>query len=287
MKTRSLVAWGVPVALVLAGGLLVYGPLGSSGDADAQRRPAGSAGAGAATNAAPRRLPHTVLRSIPHPAPSFTEGLLWHQGSLFESVGPYGESEVRELDATTGVVRQRRTNAQSEFGEGLALQGDVLVQLTWHEGYALRLQRAGLTPATPPRWTYQTEGWGLTWMPDRQHFARSDGSARIRFHNGTDFTEDGGIEVRRAGVALRNINELEYARGHLYANVWGTEAQHQRILEVDPASGAVTAEVDLHDLCAQEHVGPDHELNGIAYNPEENVFYVTGKRWERIYVLRW
>lgn len=234
---------------------------------------------------APHQVPQ-ILRKIPHLAPGFTQGLVWANGSLFESLGLYGKSEVRELDAETGALRLRRSNSEKEFGEGLALQGDVLVQLTYREGYALRYTREGLIPIEP-RWNFSTQGWGLTWMPDKQRFARSNGSAQVHFHNAIDFTESSVIEVRRNGIPLHHINELEYARGRLYANVYGTSAQAQHIFEIDPETGNVTAEIDFQSLCASELLTVNRELNGIAYNSKQDIFYITGKNWRFIYLVRW
>lgn len=234
----------------------------------------------------PIKRPWTLVRTIMHPKPSFTQGLVWHDGSLFESIGLYGSSEVRELDAQTGALRQRQVNYKHEFGEGLALKDDYLIQLTYKEGYALRYMRKNLS-SMAPYFSYKNEGWGLCYMPDRKKFARSDGSAWIRFHDQDNFAENGGIKIHRAGAELININELEYARGNLYANIWGTSAQAQRIIEINPSTGQVTAEIDLSDLCKREHMTINRELNGIAYNSLEGVFYVTGKNWENIYVVRW
>lgn len=238
------------------------------------------------TTKLPLRVVPNVVRSLPHPMPGSTQGLLFAQGSLFESVGIYGHSEVRNFDAWTGALHARHHNNRYEFGEGLALQGDTLLQLTWREGYAIRLTRVGFNTIGEP-WYYSGEGWGLTWMSDRQSFVRSDGTSRLHLHNATSFTEEGTIEVRRAGVPLKFLNELEYARGNIYANLFGISAEAQHIIEINPSSGEVTAEIDMRTQCQEEGISFNRELNGIAYDPDEDVFYVTGKNWKKIYVVRW
>ena len=233
----------------------------------------------------PSLLVPEVLRFLPHLRPGHTQGLLFAGGSLFESVGLYGQSEVREIDAKTGELCARHQNNNFEFGEGLALHGDTLIQLTWREGYALRLTRVGLTVETP--WSYSGEGWGLTWVSDTQTFFRSDGTSLLHIHNATNFGKEGTLEVKRVGVALKNLNELEYAQGTIYANLYGATAKDQYIIAIDPHSGDVTAEIDFRTLCQEEGIAVGRELNGIAYDPDEDVFYITGKHWEKIYVVRW
>lgn len=231
------------------------------------------------------RVPQ-IVHTLPHPIVGYTQGLVWSQGSLYESVGLYGQSEVRQIDADTGSLRFRRFNSKEEFGEGLAIKDNTLVQLTWREGYALRLTAPGLKPIEG-RWSFTPEGWGLTWMPDKKLFVRSDGSSVLHFHNATDFSETGTLQVRRAGIPVPNLNELEYAKGSLFANIYGVSAEARRIIEINPASGDVTAEIDLEALCKKEKVTFHRELNGIAYNPEQDVFYITGKNWDFIYAVRW
>jgi glutamine cyclotransferase len=230
-----------------------------------------------------KRIPE-VIRIIPHPEPNYTQGLLWFNGALFESVGLYGRSELRELDAESGKVRQRQQNKRTEFAEGLALRGDELVQLTWREGYALRYNRHDLKPIEP-RWRFSTDGWGLAYIPEKDLFVRSDGTANLHFHKSENFEEIGILNVTRSGAPVNKLNELEFAKGRIFANVWGTNAEAQKILEIDPDTGKVVAEIDLQSICALEKVVINRELNGIAYNPEQDLFFITGKNWKYIYIL--
>lgn len=227
-----------------------------------------------------------VIFSVPHAAPAYTQGFLWDKGSFYESVGLYGLSQVRQLDAATGAIQQNRINNLNEFGEGLALKEDTLVQLTWREGYALRMNLANLNPVLP-NWSFAPEGWGLTWMPDENLFIRSNGTSFLYFHNPNDFSFVRTIEVKNDGKSVPFLNELEYAKGKIYANVYGIGRDAQRILEIDPNNGHVTAEIDFKDLCVKEKAGLQREFNGIAYNTEKDLFYVTGKNWQFIYAVRW
>lgn len=124
-------------------------------------------------------------------------------------------------------------------------------------------------------------------MSDKNLFVRSNGSSILHFHDATNFSQVSTLEVRSNGVPVPLLNELEYAKGFIYANVYGVSDEARRILKIDPLSGEVKALVDLHALCEKEKVTYHRELNGIAYNPVLDLFYITGKNWQFIYALRW
>jgi glutamine cyclotransferase len=249
--------------------------------------PAPSAGAEQAAPVAVSRLRPRILATWPHDRTSFTQGLLCHRGALYESTGLYGRSTLRRLALETGEAVLRRDLAPTQFGEGLAL-GNVgalgnlghlenveLVQLTWREGVALRYDPETLAPRGEFR--YSGEGWGLVF--DGQRYVRSDGTAVLRFHDAGSFAETGRLEVTLDGRGVDRLNELEWSEGSLYANRWGTD----EILRIDPASGKVTAVIDASGLLSDAERRAAEVLNGIAYDPERRVFYLTGKLWPRLF----
>lgn len=230
--------------------------------------------------------PCVIISSIPHGDNIFTQGLLYYDGALYESIGRYGQSHIRKLNSKTGEIMASFANAPHEFGEGLTLINHELVQLTYREGYALRYNIDDLSPLTP-NYYYQGEGWGLSYVPEKNLLARSDGTSIIRFHDTVTFLEKNHIEVLKDGIAVSMINELEYAQGFLYANIYSAKKEHWHILEIDPTTGIVTALIDMSIFGELENINISHIMNGIAYNPLLDVFYITGKNWQNIYTVKW
>ena len=241
-----------------------------------------SAGRCAPEVPAPRPSPASVERRVvrvlaewPHDPTSYTQGLLWHDGGLWESAGQYGRSELRRVELESGRVLRRVALPAEMFAEGLALAGDRLWQLTWREGVALAWDVGSLSPAG--RAAYEGEGWGLAF--DGERFWMSDGSADLQVRNGATFALERRLAVTRRGQPLGFLNELEWAEGALWANIW----QSDEIVRIDPKTGAVTAEVDASGLLTpQERAGAD-VLNGIAWDPARRVFYLTGKLWPKLF----
>ncbi len=231
---------------------------------------------------APRSIEHLVVRVLatrPHDARSYTQGLLWYQGKLYESAGQYGRSDLRETDPKTGTVLRRAALPQSVFGEGLARVGGRLVQLSWRESVAFSWDLA--TFAEGPKFRFAGEGWGLCY--DGKRLIRSDGSDVLTFHDPETFAETGRLSVRRSGQPVFYLNELECVGPDVYANVYQTD----EILRIDGATGEVTASIDASGLIAPEERRAGAEvLNGIAWNPEEKIFYLTGKLWSEMFEVR-
>jgi glutamine cyclotransferase len=226
-------------------------------------------------SAVPKCIP-VIVGSIPHPDAPFTQGLCYDNGVLYQSSGLYGESAVRSLD-TNGVVRARQPMAEQNFGEGCALLDGRLFQITWREqrGYVYSLPM--LAPVDSFR--YQGEGWGLCTVADR--FFMSDGSDRLSIRDAR-FAMTGSVAVTCGGKPLVNLNELEFARGYLYANVWYSDF----IFEIDPQSGVVRRIIDCSEIVRRENPpAADFVLNGIAWRPHDNRFYITGKKWKNIYIV--
>jgi glutamine cyclotransferase len=217
-----------------------------------------------------------VLAVFPHDRRAYTQGLLWENGGFVESSGLYGQSFVRRWrpDQPRPLVEERL--AGDVFGEGLAAMGERLIQITWREGVAFYRDR--VTLAEIDRRTYDGEGWGLCW--DGSRLIMSDGSATLTLRDGETFAPLDTVVVRAGAAPVRQLNELECVDGAVYANLYGSD----RIARIDPASGQVSAWIDASGLLTDAEIAGGAEvLNGIAYNPDTATFYLTGKRWPRLF----
>lgn len=235
----------------------------------------------ASTSGNPERLILQVLSVMPHDTSSYTEGLLWDNGFLYESSGLYGKSNIRKVDPKTGQVLQRQDDPTQVFGEGLALDGNQLVQLTWQEHTAYIYDRDRFTQTGS--FSYQGEGWGLCY--DGEHFYMSNGSATISARDGKTFAVINQVQVVWSGKPVTMVNELECVEDSLYANVWRTN----NILRIDKASGQVTAVIDASGLMTEQEyaeAGDDGVLNGIAYDPQSGTFFITGKQWPKLFQVK-
>ena len=228
-----------------------------------------------ADDAPPERLFARVLEEFPHDPQAFTQGLLWHDGELVEGTGQYGDSVLRRVDPFSGVVLLETPIDPGFFGEGVARAGDRLIQLTWQAGVALVWDARTLAPLD--QFTYRGEGWGLTF--DGQRLIMSDGSARLTFRDPATFAEIGGVDVTLNGRPLAKLNELEAVDGAVWANVWTED----RIVRIDPASGRVTGIAELGFLLSAAERRRTDVLNGIAWDPSSETFWITGKMWPKIF----
>lgn len=221
-----------------------------------------------------------VIAIYPTDPEAFTQGLLFHEGRLLESTGLYGRSSLREADPTTGRVLRRVALEERFFGEGIALVGEKLIQLTWREETALVYDLATFTELK--RFTYDGEGWGLCF--DGTVLFRSDGSSTITLHDPDTFAVVGTLPVTMHGRPVPFLNELECVGDKLYANLFLTDM----IVVIDARSGIVTAQIDARALtrASGRPPLPDAVLNGIAYDPDEELFYLTGKLWPTMFKVR-
>ncbi|RKT52323.1 glutaminyl-peptide cyclotransferase [Saccharothrix australiensis] len=219
-----------------------------------------------------------VLGEVPHDPAAFTQGLELADGELYEGTGLVGRSSLRRVDPATGEVRQRVDLPPPLFGEGVTVVDDRIWQLTWQNGVAILRDRRTLEEVK--RVTYDGEGWGLCRDGDR--LVMSDGTEELRFVDPETFAERGRVTVRRNGVPLVRINELECVGGHVWANLW----QQDEVVRIDPASGDVLATVDLTSLRPPDVPRTD-VLNGIAAVPgAADEFLVTGKNWPKLFRVR-
>jgi glutaminyl-peptide cyclotransferase len=219
-----------------------------------------------------------VAREFPHDTAAFTQGLVWHDGTMYESTGQVGQSNIRRVAVETGAVEQRRDLAPPHFGEGIAIVGEKLFQLTWQSGVAYVYDRQSFAPRGEFR--YEGEGWGLT--TDGSQLIMSDGTAALRFLDPETFAESHRITVTENGTPVKNLNELEWVKGEVWANVWTTD----RIARIDPQTGAVVGWINLTGLLpASLRSGREDVLNGIAYDAAGDRIFVTGKKWSRLYQI--
>ena len=222
---------------------------------------------------------YDVVRTYPHDEAAFTQGLVYADGYLYESTGLYGRSSLCKVEVETGRVLQQRSLVPNVFGEGLALYGDRLVQLTWQSHVGFVYDRDSFEVLD--QFTYPTEGWGITY--DGAHLIMSDGSATLHFLDPETFAEVKTVEASDQGGPVTNLNELEYIDGEIYANVWLTD----RIVRIAPDTGTVTGWIDLTGLLAPEYRTETTDvLNGIAYDRVNDRLFVTGKLWPRLFEIR-
>lgn len=218
-----------------------------------------------------------VTARFPHDPAAYTQGLVWQDGQFYESTGRYGYSELRRVELATGRVLAARALPADRFGEGLALLGGRLYQLTWESGVAYVYDAATLAPLDSFR--YEGQGWGLA--TDGRSLWMSDGSDSLRVLDPATFATRRTVKARLNGQPLVRINELEWVDGALLANVYETD----KIVRIDPASGDVTRVYDLAGLYPDRPPEVD-VLNGIARAPAAGELLLTGKYWPTVYQVR-
>jgi glutamine cyclotransferase len=229
----------------------------------------------------PNLQDYRVVASYPHDHEAWTQGLFWHNGSLYEGTGQEGKSAIREVNLTTGGIKRETRMGDEYFGEGIALVGNRIYQLTWQnkKGFIYDLN----TFKQVGEFSYQHEGWGLTY--NGTHLILSDGTATLRFLNPSTMAVVKTLVVRNNGSPVDSLNELEMVKGELWANIWTQDS----IARIDPNTGTVNGWVVLKGLLPESErnrYGYIDVLNGIAYDPEGDRLFVTGKLWPRLYEIK-
>ena len=217
-----------------------------------------------------------IYNTYPHDSTAFTQGLVYNNGIFYEGTGLYGESTLRKVAIETGEVTQKIDLASEYFGEGITLFNDNIIQLTWREkkGFVYNKETFQLVA----EFSYDSEGWGITF--DGEYLIMSDGTNLLYYLDPDNYSTIKQVSVTANGEAVNNLNELEYIKGNIYANIWQTD----RIAVIEP-EGEVIGWIDLEGILPYEDCPQKDVLNGIAYNPEENRVYVTGKFWCKLFEL--
>ncbi len=219
-----------------------------------------------------------VVAEYPHDTQSYTQGLFFHDGQLYESTGQNGKSTFRKVDLATGKPLKRLDFDEKYFVEGSVMLGDNLYILTWESRVAFLYDAKTLEFKSS--WSYPREGWGLT--TDGRQLIASDGSATLFFMN-ENFALKRRLIVKCEDRPVRLLNELEYIDGKIWANIYTSN----EIVIINPKNGNVEGVIDCRGLLPKELYRPDTDvLNGIAYNPENGKIYLTGKNWPKMYEVR-
>jgi glutaminyl-peptide cyclotransferase len=223
-----------------------------------------------------RMVMPSVVRSYPHDPTAFTQGLVYHGGDLLESTGRNGESTFRRVRLETGEVLRKVDVPEQYFAEGLAVLGGKAYQLTWQQGTGFIYDLESFTQSGTFR--YEGEGWGLT--TDGHSLILSDGSDQLRFIDPNGFAVQRTLAVSDAGQPVNNLNELEWVRGEVWANVW----HDRRIARIDPQTGRVREWLDLSQIYPEaETVDEEAVPNGIAWDDAGGRLFITGKLWPRLF----
>lgn len=222
--------------------------------------------------------PFEVVHTYPHDPGAFTQGLLYLDGVLYESTGLNGRSSLRKVELQTGKVLQQVDVPSLYFAEGLAELNGKLYQLTWRDKTAFVYDLKTFHQET--NFFYPYEGWGLT--TDGHSLILSDGTEEIRYINPTNFVSERSFKVTEKGQAVRDLNELEYVKGEIFANIWQTDD----LVRINPATGEVIERINFAGLLSpQERAGAD-VLNGIAYDAATDRLFITGKNWPKLFEIR-
>jgi glutaminyl-peptide cyclotransferase len=237
------------------------------------------ASCGASVPAEPPVDSYRIVREYPHDPTAFTEGLFYLDGKLYESTGLNRQSTIREVRLEDGKVLRSISLEAQYFGEGIVNWGGDILSLTWQNGVGFRWGRGDFR--RKGQFTYAGEGWALT--QDGKNVWMSDGTSELRILDPATMAERRRIRVTYKGEPVERLNELEWVKGEIYANIW----MGRRIARIDPKSGAVKGWIDLAQLALENANGdPDAVLNGIAYDAKRDRLFVTGKNWAKLFEIK-
>jgi glutaminyl-peptide cyclotransferase len=274
---------------ILIMALAVSAAIGCSGGADA---PANNRSMGNANTTKPAGLPvygYEIVKTYPHDPKAFTQGLLYHNGFLYESTGQEGQSSLRKVELESGKILQKFDLPRDDFGEGIALLNGEIYQLTWRNGLGRVFDINDFKLIREFR--YQGEGWGLT--TDGTYMFMTDGTHIMRVMDPAGFKSVRMIAVMREdGKPLMQLNELEYVKGEIWANIWHSEqpdilGKPNHIARIDPANGKLLGWINLDGISPDDvKRGNENTLNGIAYDAERDRIFVTGKNWRKLFEIK-
>lgn len=222
---------------------------------------------------------YEIIAIFPHDPEAFTQGLVWQDGFLYEGTGLYGKSSLRRVDLETGQVKKQHNLSEDFFGEGITIFEKRIYQLTWKSktGFIYEQENFQLVKT----FSYSHEGWGIT--HDEKNLIISDGTSVLHFVDPLTMKEIKRIEIHKNGVPVNRINELEYIKGKIFANIWLTDW----IVVIEPQSGKITAWLDLSGILdSLEIIQETNVLNGIAYDSEKDCLFVTGKLWPVLFKIK-
>lgn len=239
------------------------------------------------TNAAVPVYTYEIVNTYPHDTRAFTQGLVIRDNVFYESVGEYGKSNLRKVEIATGKVLQQKSVSEDYFAEGMTILNDKIYQVTWQEftGFVYDLDFNLIR-----EFRYQGEGWGLT--NDGTNLIMSQGTHVIKFINPETFQTVRTIVVQREdGQPLMDINELEYVKGEIWANIWRAAdpevlGKPNHIARIDPASGKLLGWIDLGGISPEDTRSDEKTLNGIAYDAATDRIFVTGKKWKKLFEIK-
>jgi glutamine cyclotransferase len=227
----------------------------------------------------PLRYTYRIINTYPHDPTAFTEGLFYDGGFLYESTGGlYGPSSLRRVELASGNVLQLYSLPAQYFGEGITLDNDTIVQLTWRSNIGFVYEKNTFNLLR--NFTYSGEGWGLT--TDGNSLVMSNGTAYLTFLNPQTFQVTGTVKVLDNATPVTMLNELEYVHGDIYANIWLTN----KIAIINPQTGQVKAYIDLTGIPDSNSPDINAVLNGIAYDSQHDRLFITGKMWSHLYEIK-
>jgi len=231
---------------------------------------------------------YEVVNTYKHDSQAFTQGLVFYNGFLYESTGQHGKSTLRKVRLEDGDVVKKRKLNEDYFAEGLTIFNDKIYQLTWQEYTCFVYDVNSFEPTAELK--YSGEGWGLA--NDGTNLIMSDGSHIIRFVNPANFQNVRTITVTHDGKPLYRLNELEYVKGEIWANIWHSEdpqvlGKPNTIARIDPSSGKIVGWIDLNGISPEDvQRNQENTLNGIAYDAQSDRIFVTGKQWKKLFEIK-
>ena len=238
-----------------------------------------SSGGPVASPDAPKTISYAIVKTYPHDTSSFTQGLIFYKGELYEGTGEYGRSHLLKVGLNDGKIQKRVPLDAKFFGEGVTILRDTIYQLTWQEKIVFAYTLTDLKKVK--EFTIDTQGWGIT--TNGQELIVSDGSSNLYYYNPSTFQLLRTQSITESGSLSFNLNELEYIDGYIYANQW----QAPYILKIDPGSGTIVAKIDLTDIWKRVKAkDPVADVpNGIAYDTASKKIFITGKKWPDLYEI--